>query len=270
MSAKKTEKDVLERICDDKRRHVEERRSATSQAEIEKLANHGPKPRGFIDALRAKAEAGKYGLIAEIKKASPSRGLIRADFAPVALARAYRKGGAACLSVLTDEPYFQGKDGYLTAARTAVDLPVLRKDFMVDPYQIYESRALGADCILIILAALEQEQARSLETLAHELGMDVLIEVHNAEELERALELTSPLLGINNRNLKTLDVDTNTTLELAKTVGQDRLLVSESGLYSNDDLARMAEASVRCFLVGESLMRQEDVEMATKALLNSA
>jgi len=224
-------------------------------------------PRGFAHALQTKVEIGEYGLIAEIKKASPSKGLIRKNFNSKALARAYQAGGAACLSVLTDEPYFQGSDRYLLEARGAVDLPVLRKDFMLDPYQIVESRALGADCILLIMAALENTKAQEMEAQAMELGMDVLIEVHSAEELERALALKSPLLGINNRNLKTLFVDISTTEILAGLVPDSRQLISESGLSSPKDLARMANSGAKRFLIGETLMRQVDVETATKNLL---
>ncbi len=259
--------DVLTRICDDKRALVQARKSARPLSEVEAAARAADPARGFIRALRGRVDEGCYGLIAEIKKASPSKGLIRPDFDPPALARAYREGGATCLSVLTDEPYFQGCDDYLLAARAAVDLPVLRKDFMVDPYQIAESRALGADCILIIMAALSDAQAAEIEEAAIAWGLDVLVEVHNREELDRALALKTPLLGVNNRNLKTLAVDIATTEELAAHVPADRMLVAESGLYSPADLSRMAAVGARCFLVGESLMRQEDVTAATRALL---
>ena len=259
--------DVLTKICDDKRALVLARKFARPLSEVEAAARDAGPTRGFIQALRNTIEGGRYGLIAEIKKASPSKGLIRADFDPPTLARAYREGGATCLSVLTDEPYFQGKDEYLVAARAAVDLPVLRKDFMVDPYQIAEARALGADCILIIMAALSDAQAAEIEDAAIAWGLDVLVEVHNREELDRALKLKTPLLGVNNRNLKTLVVDIATTEELAAHVPADRMLVAESGLNTPADLSRMAKVGARCFLVGESLMRQEDVTAATRALL---
>jgi indole-3-glycerol phosphate synthase len=259
--------DTLARICCDKRRHVESRQAACPIESLEAAVRQASPPRGFAKRLRAAIAAGGYGLIAEIKKASPSKGLIRADFDPVDLARAYASGGAGCLSVLTDEPYFQGKDEYLVAARASVDLPVLRKDFMIDSYQVVESRALGADCVLLIMAALEDAEAAALFARARDLGMDVLVEVHDRPELDRALHLPGGLIGINNRNLKSLAVDLATTEQLAPLVPSDRLLIAESGLATPDDLARMHRCGASIFLVGESLMREPDVAAATRRLL---
>jgi len=259
--------DVLKKICADKRQHIAALMAETPPEEMKARAADAPPVRGFTQALAARVAEGGYGLIAELKKASPSKGLIRADFAPAALARAYQRGGATCLSVLTDTPYFQGRNDYLTAARMAAGLPVLRKDFMLDPYQVYEARAIGADCILLILAALDDDMAAALEGLARDLGMDALIEVHDSAELDRALTLESRLIGVNNRNLKTLDIDLATTEALAPKVPDDRIAVAESGLGAPGDLARCAAAGARCFLIGESLMRQDDVAAATRAIL---
>ena len=259
--------DVLAKICAHKLEHVAHARQlrplATLLAELPR-----EKPRGFKAALAATRSVGRHALIAEIKKASPSKGLIRPDFDPGLLAECYRDGGATCLSVLTDVPYFQGADEYLATARGAVGLPALRKDFMLDPWQIAESRHIGADCILLIMAALDDGQAAELAAAAFELGMDVLVEVHDAPELDRALRLPDAcMLGINNRNLKTLTVDLATFEALAPRVPEGRLLVAESGIYGHADLMRMAAAGAGAHLVGESLMRQADVMAATRSLL---
>lgn len=259
--------DTLDRIVADKKRHVAGRMSQRPLRVVENLARDTDSPRGFARALKATISEGRYGLIAEIKKASPSKGLIREDFDPPSLARSYERGGATCLSVLTDQPYFQGKDEFLTQARAAVNLPVLRKDFMIDPYQVPEARALGADCILLIMACLDDAMAAELAKLAHKWGMDVLVEVHDAPELERALQVDADLIGVNNRNLKTLAVDLATTEKLAPLVPKDRVLVAESGLGSPADLARMSRVGASAFLIGESFMRKPDVESAVRAML---
>jgi indole-3-glycerol phosphate synthase len=257
---------ALERICNDKRSHIAERKARLPMGQLLAAAERATPPRRFAAALAAACAVG-YGLIAEIKRASPSKGLIRPDFDAAVLAGGYAAGGATCLSVLTDGPYFEGADEHLTAARAAVELPVLRKDFMLDPYQVIEARALGADCILLIMAALDDALARDLEDVARSYGMDVLIEVHDEAELERALRLHSPLIGVNNRDLRTLATDTATTRRLAGRIPADRLLVCESGLNGPADLAEMAAVGARCFLIGEALMRQPDVAQAVRAML---
>ncbi|KJZ19972.1 indole-3-glycerol phosphate synthase TrpC [Loktanella sp. S4079] len=258
--------DILEKIKTYKLEHVAACKAAHPLSEIEARAKDAPPTRGFAARLQEASREG-YGLIAEIKKASPSKGLIRPDFNPPELAKAYADGGATCLSVLTDGPSFQGDDSYLTAARSAVDLPALRKDFMYDTYQVAEARALHADCILIILASVSDAQAQELEAAAFEWGMDVLLEVHDAQELERASLLKSPLMGINNRNLKTFETTLDTTRTLSKLVPADRTIVCESGLNTPEELADMARYGARTFLIGESLMRQDDVTAATRTLL---
>jgi indole-3-glycerol phosphate synthase len=259
--------DVLDQICADKRTHVARTKAMVSEAVLTAGLAAAPPVRPFAGELARHLAQGRRGLIAEIKKASPSAGLIRPDFDPAALARAYQAGGAACLSVLTDAPYFQGSDDDLRAARGATALPVLRKDFILDPYQILESRLIGADCVLLIVAALSDATARELAAAAAELGLDVLAEVHDAAELDRALRLGVRLIGINNRDLKTLSVDLKTTKELARLVPSDRIVVAESGIRGPDDIDRLVAAGAHCFLVGETLMRAPDVAAATRHLL---
>lgn len=258
---------ILEKIKAYKLEHIARCKAQVSFEALAAQASEAGPTRDFFKRLQAAATT-DYGLIAEIKKASPSKGLIRADFDVPALAQAYKDGGATCLSILTDGPSFQGDDSFLKAARDVVDLPILRKDFMYDPYQVVEARALGADCILIIMASVSDAQAQELEAAAAEWELDVLVEVHNRAELDRALHLTSPMLGINNRDLNTFDVTLDTTRNLARLVPEDKMIVAESGLFKPSDLSDLAQYGARSFLIGESLMRQEDLAAATRHILS--
>jgi indole-3-glycerol phosphate synthase len=260
---------ILDRILEVKAGEVEAARRARSLATLEALARSAPPSRDFVGALRAKLNAGAAGVIAEIKKASPSKGVLRAAFDPASIASSYARHGAACLSVLTDAQFFQGSLDHLRQARAACSLPILRKDFVIDGYQLHEARAAGADCVLLIAAALETASMRTLEAQAHALGLAVLVEVHDGAELQRALELRTPLIGINNRNLQTFETRLETTLSLLDAIPRDRIVVTESGILSVEDVQRMRGAGVGCFLVGEAFMRAEDPGAALERLFGS-
>ena len=262
--------DVLQRILQRKAEEVAERSAKLCLADVMAQAADAPPPRGFAAAIEAKIASGRPAVIAEVKKASPSKGVIRADFDPAQIARSYEAGGAACLSVLTDVDFFQGADAYLRQAREACALPALRKDFTIDPWQVYEARALGADCILLIVAALEDVRLADLSGLALDLGMDVLVEVHDLDELERAVQVPAPLLGINNRSLRSFEVSLDTTLSLMRAVPRDRRLVTESGIAAADDVRKLRAAGVDAFLVGEGFMRDSDPGAALQRLFFAA
>ncbi|MAV87209.1 MAG: indole-3-glycerol-phosphate synthase [Rhodospirillaceae bacterium] len=260
---------ILLEICEKKKVHIGIRKQKVSESTLLRESRFIEKPRKFIDKLAATKNLNKFGLIAEIKKASPSKGIIREYFQPKEIGKAYENGGATCLSVLTDEPYFRGSDKYLTDVKEVVGIPILRKDFIIETYQVIESKAIGADCILLIMAILDLGHAQELYDAALELGLDVLIEVHNTYEMEAALNLSPKFIGINNRDLKTFEVDLGISETLAKMVDDDVLIVSESGIYKNSDLKRLNMIGINCFLVGESLMRQNDIEVAVRKLLNN-
>lgn len=262
--------DILQRIVEVKHQEVAQARLRHTQRDLETAARAADAPRGFERALRSSIAAGRAAVIAEVKKASPSKGVLREQFDPEAIARSYQRAGAACLSVLTDERFFQGSATFLQQARAACTLPVLRKDFIVDPWQVWEARAMGADCILLIASCLSEAQMREFESLAFELGMGVLVEVHDAEELEQALKLSTPLLGINNRNLRSFEVSLDTTLSLLPSIGPERLVVTESGILSVEDVQRMRRAGVNAFLVGEAFMRADEPGDALAALFGAA
>ena len=250
--------DILKKIVERKLEEIAERSSKVSLEEVKEKAKAALAPRGFVDSIKNKISDGKAGVIAEVKKASPSKGVMRENFDPVQIAQSYEKGGAACLSVLTDIDFFQGSDEYLQQARAACSLPVIRKDFIIDPYQVYEARAINADCILLIVACLTDEQLEKLSSLATELGMDVLVEVHDEAELHRSLKLNLPLVGINNRNLRTFETTLDTTLDLLKQIPADRIVVTESGIHTPGDVKLMRDNNVNAFLVGEAFMRAEE------------
>lgn len=258
--------DILKKIITRKLEEIAERKQQCALPEMRVRAQVANPCRGFVRAIQTRIDVGQAGVIAEIKKASPSKGVIRENFNPAEIAVSYEKGGAACLSVLTDNDFFQGSEDYLQQARAACSLPVIRKDFIIDPYQVYEARAIGADCILLIVAVLNDTQLFDLSTLATELGMDVLVEVHDAEELERALKLNLPLVGINNRNLRTFEVSLNTTLDLLKQIPNDRIVVTESAIHARDDVTLMRSNGVNAFLVGEAFMRADDPGAELKKL----
>jgi indole-3-glycerol phosphate synthase len=258
--------DILKKIIKRKWQEIEARSASVSIDQLQQQIKAASPCRGFVDSIAAKIDAGKPAVIAEIKKASPSKGLLRENFQPAEIAASYAKGGAACLSILTDRDFFQGSEDYLQQARQACDLPVIRKDFIIDPYQVYEARAINADCILLIVAVLEQSKLQALTELAHALGMDVLIEVHDAQELKTALTIDAKLIGINNRNLRTFETRLETTTELLSQIPKDRIIVTESGIHSIEDVTQMRNANVNAFLVGEAFMRAEDPGQALTSL----